>query len=162
MAGPRSTNRTSQTPLSYNYRPSRRWSRHRTGRLPLGLAPIVGMPLTPPAHPLGVTRATEGILVLLFGQPNQLAASFATLPTSVLPAEFLVMTITGIGNENLPAALAFQRDARKSSTRPRPPDQLVPIQFTPTLARRFTEKNEENVSPKRSKKTADKNTAFSN
>lgn len=120
------------------------------------------MTLTALAHPLGVSGATEVILVLGFCQPSLLAASFAGLPTTLLLAEFLVMAITRIGNENLPAAQAFHQGARKSSTRLRPPDQLVPIQFTPTGRRRFTEKKEEEILRKISKKTADKKTAFSN
>jgi hypothetical protein len=119
------------------------------------------MTLTPPAHPLEVSGATEVILVLRFGQPGLLAATFAGLPTRRLGAEFLVMAITGIGNENLPAAQAFHRGARKSSTRLRAPDQLVPRPFTPTRGRTFTEKKEEKISGKMSKKTANKNTAFS-
>ena len=71
------------------------------------------------------------ILVLGFCEPSLLAASFAGLPTALLLAEFLVMAITGIGSENFPAAQAFHRGARKSSTRLLPPDQLVPIQFIP-------------------------------
>jgi hypothetical protein len=120
------------------------------------------MTLTPLAHPLGVSGATEVILVLGFCEPSLLAASFAGLPTTLLLAEFLVMAITRIGNENLPAAQAFHQGARKSSTRLRPPDQLVPIQFTLTGRRRFTEKKEEEISRKMFKKTADKKTAFSN
>src|SRR6266487_1375202 len=120
------------------------------------------MTLTPLAHPLGVRGATEVILVLGSCEPSLWAASFAGLPTPLLLAEFLVMAITGIGNENLPAAQAFHRGARKSSTRLRPPDQLVPIQFTLTGRRRFTEKKEEEISRKMFKKMADKKNAFSN
>ena len=47
------------------------------------------------------------ILVFRFGQPGLLAASFAGLPASLFLAEFLVMSVTAIGNENLPATQAF-------------------------------------------------------
>jgi hypothetical protein len=101
------------------------------------------MSLTPLAHPLGVSGATEVILVLGFCEPSLLAASFAGLPTTLLLAEFLVMAITGIGNENLPAAQAFHRGARKSSTA-----CALQINLFPFSSHRLAEED----SPRRRKK----------
>jgi hypothetical protein len=62
------------------------------------------------------------------------------------------MLVTTVGNENLAAAQAFHRSARKSTTRFNPPDQPLLISPELTAERKPTTKKEEQICVKRSKK----------
>jgi len=98
--------------------------------------------LTPLPHSLDLIGAAEVIGVLRFGQPTSLTGALAGLPTRLLLTELLVMAITSIGKEDLSAAQAFHRGARKSTTRSRLARSTRPLQRAMTPRRTSIRKKE--------------------
>ena len=112
------------------------------------------MALSPLPHPLHFIRAAEVTGVLRFGQPASLTGSFAGFPTAHLGAELLVMRIATVRSEDLSAAQAFHRDARKSMTGCYPARSTCQAQCPLGAGRTSIWKKEEEISLKRFKKTA--------